>query len=87
METQKRFGVVGAGLVGTLFESVPEFEVVHRNEWEPVGVYNLASEAVHLPTFIKEKYGWEGDVVEPYSLGYCSTVVFDTNKAESVGLI
>ena len=53
----------------------------------PRGIYNLASEAVHLPTYIKEEYGWEGDVVEPYSLGYCSTVVFDTNKAKSVGLI
>ena len=53
----------------------------------PRGIYNLASEAVHLPTYIKENYDWEGDVIEPFSLGYCSTVVFDTNKAESVGLI
>ena len=53
----------------------------------PRGVYNLASEAVHLPTYIKENYGWEGDIVEPYSLGYCSAVVFDTSKSESVGLI
>ena len=36
METKKKFGVVGAGLVGTLFEDVPGFEVVHRNQWEPV---------------------------------------------------
>ena len=53
----------------------------------PQGIYNLASEAVHLPTYIKEEYSWEGDIVEPYSLGYCSTVVFDTSKAEGAGLI
>ena len=236
METKKQFGVVGAGLVGSLFEDVPGFEVVHRNEWEPVrwedglvncagiagrvrcketdfaqvlsanvhlpmemfeacqslgvpfvafsttalydkpegdtvsesnplyphdsysaskilmermlpndkcfifriprvitddgnpkdfrqhikrwtlceditrsiiypetlvkavtraladpdiprGVYNLASEAVHLPTFIKENYGWEGEIVAPYSLGYYTEGVLDTGKAESVGLI
>ena len=53
----------------------------------PFGVYNLASEVVHLPTYIKAEYGWDGEVIEPYSLGYCSTVVFDTSKAKGVGLI
>ena len=53
----------------------------------PRGVYNLASEAVHLPTFIREEYDWAGDIVEPYSLGFCSTVVFDTGKAEGEGLV
>ena len=46
METEKQFGVVGAGLVGTLFEDVPGFEVVHRNQWEPVrweGLVNTAT--------------------------------------------
>ena len=53
----------------------------------PFGVYNLASETVHLPSYIKEHYGWEGEVVEPRSLGFCPAVIFDTSKAESVGLI
>ena len=53
----------------------------------PRGIYNLASETVHLPTYIEEHYGWEGEVVEPWSLGFCPAVIFDTSKAESVGLI
>lgn len=53
----------------------------------PYGTYNIASEAVHLPTFIKEEYGWEGEIVEPYSLGYYPEVVLDVKKAEEVGLI
>ena len=53
----------------------------------PRGIYNLASETVHLPTYIKEHYGWEGEVVKPRSLGFCPAVIFDTSKAESVGLI
>ena len=50
-------------------------------------IYNIASEVVHLPTFIKEEYGWEGDIIEPHSLGYSAAVIQNTSKAESVGLI
>lgn len=34
METKKKIGVVGAGLVGSCFKGLDEFEVVHRNEWK-----------------------------------------------------
>ena len=37
METEKKFGVVGAGLVGSCFKDLDEFEVVHHNEWEDAG--------------------------------------------------
>ena len=34
METKKKIGVVGAGLVGSCFEGLDEFELVHHNEWK-----------------------------------------------------
>lgn len=51
------------------------------------GIYNLASEVVHLPTFIRNQYGWEGEVVKPYSLGYTPPVILDTTKAKQARLI
>ena len=53
----------------------------------PTGIYNIASESVHLPSYIKERYNWEGEVVESFSLGYYPEVVFDTTKAKAVGLV
>ena len=53
----------------------------------PRGIYNLASETVHLPSYIRENYGWKGEVVEPRALGFSPAVIFDTSKAESVGLV
>ena len=26
----------------------------------PTGIYNIASESVHLPSYIKERYNWGG---------------------------
>ena len=60
--------------------------VMMDTEIEP-GIYNLASEAVHLPTFIKEEYGWEGEVVEADSLNLSPAIVFDTTKAEKAELM
>ena len=86
--------VKGWNVVENLYESVIYPETIIRAVTQaltdpglPRGIYNLASEVVHLPTYIKENYSWEGDTVEPYSVGYCSAVVFDTSKAKSVGLI
>lgn len=60
--------------------------VMNTKEVNP-GIYNLASEVVHLPTFIKAEYDWEGEVVEAYSLGLSPPVVFNTQRAERKRLI
>lgn len=54
----------------------------------PTGVYNLATEIIHLPTFIKENYGWDGKVVPADSMrGLGPWPALDTRKAEQYGLI
>ena len=53
----------------------------------PRGIYNLASDAVHLPTFVRNRYGWEGEIVEAYSLGYYPEVILNCDKANEAGLI
>ena len=47
METKKKIGVVGAGLVGSCFKGLDDFEVVHRDEWKDAvwnwrGIVNAA---------------------------------------------
>ena len=44
----KKIGIVGAGLVGSCFKGLDEFEVVHHNEWKDKirgwsGVVNCAA--------------------------------------------
>ena len=51
------------------------------------GIYNLASESVHLPTFIKDEFGWDGEVVAAHSLNLSPAVVMDTTKAQERGLL
>ena len=51
------------------------------------GIYNIASETVHLPTFIKNRYGWEGEVIPAGTLKYGASVEFDTTKAYKAGLL
>lgn len=47
MATKKKIGVVGAGLVGSCFLDLDDFEVVHHNEWKDavwnwMGIVNAA---------------------------------------------
>ena len=51
------------------------------------GTYNLHSDIKHLPTFIKEEYGWTGDIVPSGSLGLSPFVIVDATKAIYGGLI
>lgn len=54
----------------------------------PTGVYNLATEIIHLPSFIKENYGWEGEVVPADSMkGLGPWPVLDTTKGEMYGIL
>ena len=53
----------------------------------PPGIYNVASEAVHLPSYIKEQFGWQGEVVAADSLNLSPAIVVNTSKAKGQGLI
>lgn len=35
----------------------------------PGGIYNIASGTVHFPTFLEDRFGWEGEVVPAHSMG------------------
>ena len=52
----------------------------------PGGVYNLASEDVHLPTLLQEKFGWRGEVVKQSALQGIPCPQVDLIKANKVGL-
>ena len=51
------------------------------------GIYNIASEDVHLPSYVRSKYGWTGEVVPAHSLNLSPAVMIDTTKAKDLGLI
>ena len=51
------------------------------------GTYNIGSEIIHLPTYIREKLGWEGETVPANSLGRSPAIALDTSKAKVHGLI
>ena len=51
------------------------------------GVYNIGSEVIHLPTYVKEKFGWEGEIVPANSLGRSPAIALNTSKAKVHGLI
>ena len=53
----------------------------------PPGIYNIASEAVHLPSYIQERFGWQGEVVAADSLNLSPAIVLDITKAGTTGLI
>ena len=33
------------------------------------GVYNIASEVIHLPTYVQEQFGWDGEIVAANFVG------------------
>ena len=53
----------------------------------PPGIYNIASEAVHLPSYIEEQFAWQGEVVTADSLNLSPAIVVDIAKARKAGLI
>ena len=51
------------------------------------GIYNIGSTDVYLPDYIREKYGWTGEVVPAHSLNLSPAVMTDTTKAKDMGLL
>ena len=59
-----------------------------ENPNSPPGIYNIATEVIHLPSFIKENYGWEGKVIPADSMeGLGPWPIIDTSKAYRWGFI
>ena len=64
-------------------------EVVERaltNKNIPCGIYNILSEIVHLPSYVREKYGWRGEIVPKGSLGLSPALELDDRKAKRAKL-
>ena len=53
----------------------------------PSGVYNVMSENIRLPEFVKEQFDWHGEVVPQGSLGLTPSTCLDISKANTEGLI
>ena len=68
----------------TIIESVRN---AMNNQTRFYGIYNIGSESVHLPTYIKEKYGWTGEVVPAHSLNLSPAVMIDWAKAKDLAII
>ena len=57
------------------------------DDFVPGGVYNIMSENIRLPEFVKEKFDWRGKVVSRGSLGLTPSTCLDISKAEIAGLL
>ena len=68
----------------TLIEAVRHVISTHPRFY---GIYNVATKDVHLPTYIKEQYRWEGEVVPAYSLGLSPALWINPTKAQDFGII
>ena len=68
----------------TIIESVRN---AMNNQTRFYGIYNIGSTDVYLPDYIREKYGWAGDVVPAHSLNLSPAVMIDTTKAKDLGLL
>ena len=51
------------------------------------GVYNIATGIVHFPSFLSDRFAWDGDVAPAHSMGRTPNSQLDTGKAEKVGLL
>lgn len=51
------------------------------------GIYNIASGNVHFPTYLEDKFGWNGDIVPAHSMGRTPNCMLDCKKARQAGLI
>ena len=84
----KRWTVVEDVLISIVYRSTLIKAVRNALTAEiPPGVYNIASETVHLPTYIEGRFDWEGEVVSPHTLGRSPAIVLDITKAWKAGLI
>ena len=53
----------------------------------PGGVYNIASDNVHFPSYLEDKFGWNGDIVPAHSMNRSPNCMLDCQKARMAGLI
>ena len=51
------------------------------------GIYNIATGIVHFPSFLSDRFGWDGDVVPAHSMGRTPNSQLNTEKAEESGLL
>ena len=51
------------------------------------GVYNIASGNVHFPSYLEDRFGWDGDIVPAHSMGRSPNCILDCTKAKQAGLI
>ena len=51
------------------------------------GIYNIASGAVHFPSFVEDRFGWRGDIVPANSLGKTPNCRLDVSKAKNAKLL
>lgn len=51
------------------------------------GIYNIASGTVHFPSFLEDRFGWDGEIVPAHSMGRPPNSQLDTFKAREGGLI
>ena len=58
-----------------------------NNQTRFYGIYNIASTDVYLPDYIREKYGWTGEVVPAHSLNLSPAVMVNATRAKDLGLL
>ena len=68
----------------TIIESVRN---AMNNQTRFYGIYNIGSTDVYLPDYIRENYGWTGEVVPAHSLNLSPAVMIDSSKAKDLGLL
>lgn len=51
------------------------------------GIYNIASGIVHFPTFLEDRFGWQGTIVPPHSLSRTPNSQIAVHKANAAGLL
>ena len=51
------------------------------------GVYNIATGIVHFPSFLEDRFGWDGEIVPAHSMGRTPNSQLDTDKAKQAGLL
>ena len=51
------------------------------------GVYNIATGIVHFPSFLEDRFGWDGEIVPGHSMGRTPNSQLNTEKAIMAGLL
>lgn len=65
------------------------YEAVNNaiNGVAPGGVYNIASDNVHFPSYLEDKFGWNGDIVPAHSMNRSPNCMLNCSKAKGARLI